>query len=162
MSRETGVHRTEAQIIIDQVNIAEMYEQGIPTHEISEKLNLSRTTIYKDLKKIKSDWIEKRGSAYEGYIAKALASYDKVEDKAWDAWEKSLENGVTVKEDSFGIATTTKNNSGNPTYLDIILKISKQRAELLGLEAPTKTITVTHEMSDKEAFDKAASVLKEI
>jgi hypothetical protein len=81
-----------------------------------------------------------------------------VEQEAWEGWDRSIEDAIKVvtKETSIDareseesrkptgnriqkeFIRTVTSQSGNPSFLDKILKAMERRAKLLGLDAPTK------------------------
>lgn len=90
--------RDKNQILRDRVIIAERMTQGFTQEEIAEELNLKRSTVAYDVKKIKEDWQNKTVLNLEQEKIKQLRKLDLLEKEAWKLFFKSKEDEVTYSE----------------------------------------------------------------
>ena len=71
---------------------------------------------------------------------------DNLEAVAWDAWEHSKENKETSTTKQVGNVTTEATTrlecqSGNPAFLEMVLKCIDRRCRLMGLDAKNEPVT---------------------
>lgn len=118
-------------------------------------VTLSISQLSRYLKKERQTWSKNAQNAITQAKAKELAKLDQLEREVYIQWDKSTQDSETIidKETRFGDFQTKKvsGQSGNPRYIDALVAISKRRAELLGLDAPTKqetTITLEKDIED--------------
>lgn len=132
--------------------MVELYLQGKTQAEIAVELKVDRTTLWRDLQAVREEWLKDRVSGYDKLKQIELQRIDRVEAAAWEGYDRSCEDAVTVKEsisgkadDSGSTETTTKGQSGNPAFLQTVLQCSRERRTILGLDAPTKVAPTTPE-----------------
>lgn len=121
-----------------RVNVSHLYGRGLPASEIAEQLGLSPRMVASDIVVIRRQWREKAAANVDSLIAEQLSRYNAIEREAWEMWDRSKEDAEsTTDSDQGGRSTTTKGQSGNPAYLDIIRKTGESRSKLLGIERKT-------------------------
>ncbi len=148
-----GRSKSEALVISERRGrVVELYLQGRTQGEIAVELKVDRTTLWRDLEVVRQEWLADRIKGYDRLKQIELQRIDRVEAAAWEGYERSCEDAVTVKEtisgksdDSGSTETTTKGQAGNPSFLQIIIGCSRERRTLLGLDAPTKVAPTTPE-----------------
>lgn len=161
--------RQEARLPI----VAELYKHGYSWREIMDETkarlgltSYSSRTLSKDIKRLLSEWREQRLTDTEELMQKELAVIDDIIKEAWIAWNKSKtdktqrsakQKGVPGEEGSGTDVVTLQMEQatkelicyGDPRYLDVIDKQTKERRKLLGLYAPEKK-----EFSGDFSFEK--------
>ena len=66
-----------------------------------------------------------------------LDRIDVVERNAWEGWENSKRDTVKTGPGKYSeTEVTTTSNSGNPRFLEIVIKCIERRCRLLGIDAP--------------------------
>ena len=149
----TGVapKRTNGQREADLEFVAARYLQGWTHAAIRNALNadyqargftgftISRQQVTYDIKKLTKRWLKSQLINIDKAKSRELARIDKLEEQAWDAWERSKLNAETTIEQTggkFGPSTTqrTEGQVGNPAYLATVLKCVETRIKILGLE----------------------------
>ena len=111
----SGRRRPRAQRMRDRRRIADLYLRGILQCDIADKLELSESTVSRDLETLYKQW---RASALVDIgkaKAKELAKLDHLEATYWESWM------VTKSE---------------PRYLAGVQVCIDRRCKLLGLDAP--------------------------
>jgi hypothetical protein len=152
-------------VVIDRRRkVAEMYLRGKSQFEIAQKLGCDRTTISKDLKALRIEWLQSALVDLNEAKARELAKIDHLETTYWTAWARSLRDAVTITREAVTgkereiaavvlSAQTDDGNtveaimrevekregqSGNPAFLAGIQWCINKRCEILGLDAPKK------------------------
>lgn len=166
MARPRINKRTREQRDIDLVFETDLFLKGHGYRDIAMKLNedvkrrgldysLSHQQIFQDMQKALIEWKKQRFENIDDYVQKDLEKLDKMEQSAWDAWEKSCNGKERTKTrkskrankldadvetpDHYGYdENMTETSAGNPRFLDILLNIQQRRAKLLGYDAPIK------------------------
>lgn len=153
----------------DLADIATLFLKQRTHHEITTWLNanrayqLSRQMISRDIERIRQMWREKATEAYDDRKMRELEKVERVEREAWTAFERSQQeetyksstrHELEVGQDEGGKALsdgrTTKtvamrSQTGDPRFLDIVMRCIEKRCEILGLDAPKKVeADVTH------------------
>lgn len=138
-----------------RLKVWEMYIQGRSQFYISQQLGVAPSTVHFDLKEIPKEWPEKVRPLEEQRIIE-LQRLDSLEVELWEAWRRSQDDKeVVTVEESFGpigqqqggvvgSRTTTQRAGqvGDPRFLAEITKIIGLRCKILGLEAPTKILSI--------------------
>lgn len=83
----------------------------------------------------------------EAQVERELRTLDFAQAEAIEAWERSKQDAETVaveeggkgSKDSPKTTTTTKGQTGDPSHLGNVVRVSESRRKLLGLDAPTRT-----------------------
>lgn len=143
--------RTNFERARDLAEIGRLYLLGRPQHEIALEIGqlfydnpkfLSRTTIGKDIAEIRGNWLAQASEAVEERVAIELAKIDNLESEYWRGWERSQKDSVITtvseKDDSSDKTVKTYPQTGDPRYLDGILKCVERRCKLFGLDRPAK------------------------
>jgi len=162
--KKVGPKRTRAQRIHDRALVADRYLAGETMAEIAADLGLSTRQVSYDLKKVRERWQAAAFADIAEITAKELAKIDRIERKAWEAWEKScgerksttteqvakpLKDGVAIQEK---ITESKQDLIGDPRFLEVVLRCIERRCKLLGLgetdpETTRKSITFTLDFS---------------
>lgn len=141
-----------------QAEAARRYLRGEFQASIAHSLGVNQATISRWLTEIRKEWQEDAKAAISEKIGRELAKIDELEATYWKAWcascgkrEKPFDTVAGIVEDSreeigesavFGltekIVTTKKHVTGNPAFLDGVLKCIDRRLKLLGADAPLK------------------------
>lgn len=122
------------------LKVAELWLRGFSLRKISVLTGLSKYKVHDLISKSKLIWRNRKDLALGDVIAEQLRRVDLAEMKAWEAWEKSHQDQVetrvyTTKEGIFK-SRTTKSSSGDPRFIDIVLKCIEQRCKLLSVYKP--------------------------
>ena len=131
--------------------VAEKYLRGATIQQIADEYGIDKAQISRDLKHIREQWLEASINHIDQKKAIELAKLDHLEMTYWDGWERSLKNAKTItSENNLGAkrkTTQTQTMSGNPAFLDGVLKCIDKRCQILGIEA-TKKITLDVEVNN--------------
>lgn len=144
--------RSEAQRENDLVRIARLYLDRVPQHEIAHELGLSRQQIGYDLRVLFKRWREAALADFDEALGRELSRLDLIEREAWAGWERSVGEAVSKREfyppkkgakgkplrnttgEGYVLAAfETKDQTGDPRFLAVILQTVAARAKLLGL-----------------------------
>lgn len=136
--------------------VAERYLRGMYMAQIAEEMGVDTATVSRDLSELRKEWLDRSINHIDQKKAIELAKLDRLEITFWDAWERSRENAETQieKDTPQGHHSETRSvgQSGNPAFLEGVLKCIDRRCAILGLDAPKKiqaTIDVT-KLSDED------------
>ncbi len=144
---ETTQRKTE--IASRRQQVAEMYLRGMYQADIADKLGVNQATISRDLAELRKEWLERSINHIDQKKAIELAKLDRLEVTFWDAWERSLQDAETVIVRDGPIGSTHEKKSvgqsGNPAFLEGVLKCIDKRCEIIGINAP-KQITSKSEV----------------
>jgi transcriptional regulator with XRE-family HTH domain len=150
---------TRTQIASRRQQVAEMYLRGLYQSDIAEKLGVDQSTISRDLSELRKEWLERSINHIDQKKAIELAKLDRLEVTYWEAWERSRENAEVETTEQIGkrgkdeggiiperIRKTKRveGQSGNPAFLEGVLKCIVQRCKILGIEAPVKQDLTTN------------------
>ncbi len=158
--KRTSGKRTAEQRDADKRFCTELFVKGYTYRQIAEELNehnremgmeytLTYKTIYEDINAVLIEWKKERFENIENYIQLELKKLDKMEIELWQAWERSKAGKRKTKIIGGEIKNGTlkggmvdnrqlEDTSGDPRYLDLLLKVQDRRAKLLGYNAPIK------------------------
>ena len=150
-----GAKRTYEQQQADFAVIEELLGKHRNYREILDAVNalrpykLTRQTVERDIRTIKKRFFD----SFVGPLAERKVDecrkLERLEREAFDAWERSKADGMTVSVTNplnadgspgrGGLRTNNKRRrDGDPQFLTILLRIHERRCKLLGLEAPLK------------------------
>lgn len=147
--------------------IAQLYKRGYNyrqmQQEVKARLDLqsySLSTVHKDVQALLAEWRQTRIESLDHAIQLELERIDDIIREAWEAWDKSKQDGDKTRTKQTGIVPKGGNgededsgeiktvkvertseeltNCGDPRYLEIIHKNLMERRKLLGLYAPDK------------------------
>ena len=124
-------------------SIAELALKGWTQAAIAEQLGVSQATVSLDLQHIIEEWKDAGLKYVEHARGIELVRLQRIEREAWGGWERSQKPTQTAVMDGDAGANpnsgkarrTIKNQTGDPRFLDLILRSSAQRRSLLGLDA---------------------------
>lgn len=172
-----GYHRSQDEIRRDRAIVAEMYLKGETQHDIAAYLeerrdyNYNRSKVANDIQRLRETWEQSALMDFHRRRAQELAKIDLLEQEYWEAWEESREpyqertvegepaaneelNGHPGALDVDEVSYTRKEpKSGNPQFLRGIQWCINKRCELLGLDAPDRTMTMEvdfNELTDEQ------------
>lgn len=142
--------REAAQVARDRKRIAELYLQGWLQVDIAQDVGIDQSTVSRDLKAIRDEWLKSTLVDFNEAKAKELARIDAVEVEAWAAYERSKGKREVTTQESAAVGDgednarqkvqiRTEDRDGDPKWLEIVLKCSEQRRKILGIDAPTKS-----------------------
>lgn len=169
-----ATHKNEAykrnhrrQALQRQEIVAQLFKRGYSYPEIKREVmarldlpTYSLSTVSKDVNTLLAEWRECRIENLDYALQLELQRIDDLIKEAWEAWEKSKEDGVerTSKQkgvpmpdgeegDENRVLTTAMEQTqkevhpcGDPRYLDMIHKLLIERRKLLGLYAPENRV----------------------
>lgn len=161
--------RTQFEIARDHADIAGMYLRGMNQWEIAKalasdperKYELSRQSISRDLKLIKSRWVQMSVASIAELKARELAKLDELERESWRAWERSTQErkktrtgrkvtgglqavadqrtaGPSKQAQADTVDVWREEQQGDPRFLTTVMDCIDRRCKLLGLDAPQK------------------------
>lgn len=116
--------------------VLRMYLEGIPVTEIAAKYAVSRQTIYDDFQTARREWQQTKIENVGELVELHIAQLEHVIREAYRGWHRSLEDSVTLADTAGEDPKTTrtvKGQSGNPAFLDTIIKAVTKICELRGL-----------------------------
>lgn len=146
-----------------RAKVATLYHRGMMLKDIAVAVKASRTTVYEDIQDLHRQWVERAETEIEKAKVQQLQRLAWVEDEMSEAWEKSKEPGLTEFDettsgedgDTRKRRKTIQRQTGNPKYMDSILRCVSERCKIMGLYAPVKV-----ESTDREG--KAPEEIKRI
>lgn len=168
---KAGLHKNQIALDISerQYQIARMYLQGVPQMRIGRQLGISQPTVSKDLKAIRTAWLESAIVDLDKRKAIELAKIDEVERNAWEQWEASKEDAREIERQVTGEEngklqlgegkTKLKGQTGNPKFLEIVLSCIDRRAKMFGLDAPIKFAETDTDGRDIAPDERSARLL---
>lgn len=159
----------QAQIVRLDI-IAQLYKRGYSYRQMQEEVkarldlqSYSLNTVHKDVKALLAEWRETRIENLDLAIQLELERIDEIIREAWEAWDKSKQDGDKTRTKQTGVVpqkgdgedepqgedgkiVTVKiertseelMNCGDPRYLEIVHKNLTERRKLLGLYSPEK------------------------
>jgi len=132
----------ELAMIGRQLLVAEMLVKGFSYREIATATGVkSLRTVHEDVQKCIQAWREERADDIDHQMILALAKFDRIENEAWDAWERS-KNLTALGMVRNTIDVENPSSRGDSKFLEIALKTSAARCKLLGLDAPDTTVVL--------------------
>lgn len=120
---------------------ASLWLRGVPQSHIAQQLGVSAKTIARDLQATRREWVETRVTDWEQAREIELHKLDALEREAWEAWDRSQRPAETNKVSGSGTDLTEKrrgekishNRTGDPRYLDVVVRCIDRRCALLGI-----------------------------
>ena len=141
----------ESRLALDgrRLRVAQLLLKGYRQRDIATMLGASQTTVHRDLSAIKKEWAAERKAIVEQMIDVAVAQLDKATAEYWEAWEKSKLPEVTHYRETepTGVGNryrvikrkhTTKNQCGDPAFLQGVEHCIERKCKILGVEPPQK------------------------
>jgi hypothetical protein len=121
----------------------EAHENGekLTYNELAKQLGVSSGVVTKSLKDVRAEWRETDIRNWDQLVDYELAVLNALEEEAFAEWHRSKLDAETVSEETnehgeYKTKVSMKGQTGNPRYLDVIIKCIQKRAELLGLDKP--------------------------
>jgi hypothetical protein len=146
-----------------RAKVATLYHRGMMLKDIAIAVKAGRTTVYEDIQELHRQWVERADTEIDKAKIQQLQRLAWVEDEMSAEWEKSKQPGLTELDetttgedgDTRKHRRTVQHQTGNPKYMDSILKCVSERSKIMGLYAPVKV-----ESTDREG--KAPAEIKQI
>jgi len=155
-----GKRRSPSEIARDRRNVASRYLQGKLQAEIAEELEVSQSSVSRDLKAIQKLWLASSLIDFNEAKARELAEIDHLERVYWKAWAVSckartgksvkakgtIQREITnpdgtvtfVQESPAEQTVRTEDRIGDPRFLQGVRWCIDQRCKIIGVYAPTK------------------------
>ena len=141
--------RSAAQREKDLERTAELYLRGVYQSVIAAELGVTQGTVSNDLKALYKRWQASALVDIDEAKSRELARIDELERTYWTEWEASKQDrtATTTKAVMLGESEDTKRKEatvrkeqhlGDPRYLAGVQWCINKRAEIIGLNAPTK------------------------
>lgn len=153
----TGPKRTPDEVLRDRAEITRLNMEGKTQNEIIAALGtirdykLSVQTIARDLKAVRSEWLNTSIENYEKTALIELSRLGQEETEAWNAWERSKrpiirrKTGESAKGpidertcDEYEDGTIAERD-GNPAFLQRLESIRQRRCKILGFSSQQKS-----------------------
>jgi hypothetical protein len=147
-----------------RLRVADAYCRGDRQVDIALREGVDRTTVSRDLARVRQEWLERAMEAHDKQVAEELARLDNLEREYWAAWElsKAARETTSIKrgrgaDEQPGrghveVTRRTEQRDGNPAFLNGVGACIDRRCKLLGLDAPTK---VDIEMEVRQMAERA-------
>jgi predicted DNA-binding protein (UPF0251 family) len=137
---------SQAELLEKALEAGRLWTRRLTERQIAERMGISRTTAHEYVQRAHAFYREQAAVTVAERIDHELRTLEETEREAWTAWERTI-----GKKRTTSVSTTTGGESptqraeqsevdiyGDPQYLIAILTVSRQRAKLLGLNAPEK------------------------
>jgi hypothetical protein len=149
--------------------VADLYLQGLAQAAIAQQLEMSQTSVARDLSKIERSWRESAIRDFDAAKERELQRLALIEKNAWEGWKRSCQPIQTATvdgqaADSQKAKRTVKHQNGQPRFLELVLECIDKRAKLLGLDAPLKIVPTTADgqpLSKKERRAHIEAIMRE-
>lgn len=128
--------------------VGNMYANSRTMQSIADELEVSVTTICKDVAAITQQWRDSAVKDIGSRRARELAVLEETAQKAEKEWHLSKKGSTKVKKTTGGkdagkIESWAETQCGDPRYLATIVDCSAKRCKILGLDAPIELNTAT-------------------
>lgn len=174
--------RTKTERAFDLLIIERHYLKGkgldaiVALFEQERGYRLGRTQIYHEILRLRKLWEKEAVEMMSAAKAETLRSLRRQEEELWEAWDRSKQDAVRQtltktagaiegeggKAGSRSTQQAVKESScGDPAYMRLILDIHRERARIMGFEAPQKVemsgpeggpiVTATAALDDEES-----------
>jgi hypothetical protein len=138
--------RDAAQVARDRKRIADLYLKGWLQVDIADEIGVDTSTVSRDLKAIRGEWLQSTLMDFNEARAHELAAIDNLEITYWQAWQRSTENkeveASKVIEGKDGqrmeAQTRSEGQAGDPRFLQGVQWCIERRCKLLGLDEPNR------------------------
>jgi len=149
----------KARLAARRASISELLLQGRNYRQIAQALKIRSTkTVHDDVQQILAEWQTEHKYNIDQWVALELGKVGRIEDHAWQSYERSLRDAETVSTETSLIklrggrgkhafevpaeqtkhSRSVKGQAGDPRFLEVALRCVARRCELLGLDAPVK------------------------
>jgi hypothetical protein len=137
------IHQAAAVLASEQrqARICEAYLAGDDIRTIAAAEGISKSAVHRDLQAVRRRWRAEADGKYGVWIDAQLARIDAIEGEAWEAYERSKRDAVTVREEADGEdagkrTVETKGQAGDAKFLRVMIDCVSERCRILGLYAP--------------------------
>lgn len=128
--------------------LVELYLQGHSLDAIAEQVQLSLARVDRALRSEFARWQSERNAPAETVLTTELRRLLHLEATAWLAWQdsrkpqrKSLRSKRDGKSPQTSATVSESSSYGDPQLLRIVSYCIDRRCKLLGLDAPTRSLT---------------------
>jgi len=164
--------RLANELARDRRRIADLYLKGWLQADIADELQLSQTTISRDLKTMQGKWIAAALIDFNQAKGNEIAKIDRLEREHWAAWERSCLDAETItkkgrgkkgsdKPESIEEIHQRKGQAGDSRFLAGIQWCIDRRIKLFGLDEPDR-IVVDWRQEVEEAGIDASDVFEQL
>ena len=162
--------------------------RGWTPRAIAQKLGVSPTTIYRDIKAVRDQWKVLRVRDYDAALSEQLEKLIAIEREAWDAWDRSKQEEVRTKVIKEGESKTsegrqeaentngnqfaagkhkaeraTASQTGDLRYLELVIKCIDRRCKMQGLDDPMEhLVRDSYTVAVRELNDEELSALAKL
>lgn len=147
-----GKQRSKIQCERDRATISELYLKGWSQTRIGDFLELNQATISREISKLKTIWKSESVRDYELHVTEELRRLAMIETEYWQGWqssqtakEQSLQEKLSElagsNDSKLKVQKRTETRTGDPRFLEGLLKCIDQRAKLLDLYPKTDNKT---------------------
>lgn len=134
------------QIEERKLKIAQLRAEGMSIRAIAHSLGINRNAVTRHLSYIQARWRRQMAASYETMIIDELQKISLVEREFWQGWKRSVLDAVKRREviaenkgeDSYQLTEERIVQSGDPRFLDGVMKCIERRCKLLGTDQPIK------------------------
>lgn len=134
--------RLQSEIDRDRRRITDLYLQGWLQADIAKELEISQSTVSRDLDALHEQWVKSALVNFDEAKAKELAKIDHLEREYWRAWQRSQEDAEATKivesKDGKRYEAQTKGQAGDPRFLAGVQWCIDRRIKLIGLDEALK------------------------
>jgi hypothetical protein len=158
-------HNRRFAVAQRRLKITEFYLKGWSQSAIAVELNVSQSTVSKDLRHVHRHWEESAVRNYDKLKMREIQTVDYLQREGFAAWERSQKpsQSATMTGEGNGQQTrkSVKNQVGDPRFLDLVSKCIAHRRAIMGLDAPLQMADVTP-APPEEPIEKRRARLAEI
>lgn len=136
--------RSDTERQADRRAISDLYLSGWNQTEIADKLGIDQSTVSRDIKTLKAEWVKQRNGLVDEFEAK----YRRIYQEAYAAWLRSKEDAETTIQEAIDgdsgsgqrlkVSTKKEGQSGNPALLAQAQAALKAIREMFGVDAAAK------------------------
>ncbi len=144
--------------------------QKFMTHEaIGQQLGISQQAVSKVLRLMTKKYAERHMEDIDRIKAEQVAELEHVAYEAYQAWDRSKEASKMVRKKSLLSGASeqvleSRDNDGDPRYLQIAMKAKEDIRKIVGADAPLKVdarYSGLDDLSDDELRKRALEALNE-
>lgn len=127
--------------------------KGCPQALIAREFGVSQPLITADLKAIRKEWMKSGIRNFDEALNKELKKLDILEREAWAAWTLFMQPTATTRatqqHGKIKAEKTIRERTGDPRYLQIVMRVIEMRCKLLGLDEVASALS---QRPDKQAI----------
>lgn len=137
---------TEFEKLAQRAAIGRMHLRRIPAQEIADALELSVTSVRREIKALKDSFKEQNEAQARTLRESEIGHLRLVREEAWAAWEQSQQDfeskELLLREGAESKAKTMKQRTetriGDPRFLDLVVKTTSEILDAYGAKLPRK------------------------